>query len=163
MEILERFMRHVSKSESGCWEWAAAKYPNGYGKFKLATGVNGGRGVLAHRFIYEFVYGPISNVINHKCENKACVNPTHLEDVTQQANVQYSLSNRCKRGHDLNGADVGHTKDGKRQCLACRRERRAMRPRAGDIGEPIKHIELEPVETPFEAPVTVPEPEKVPA
>jgi hypothetical protein len=29
----------------------------------------------------------------------------------------------------------------------------------GDIGEPIKHIELEPVE----APVEVPQPEKVPA
>jgi len=32
-------------------------------------------------------------------------------------------------------------------------------PSAGDIGEPLKHIELEPVEVPL----TVPQPEKVPA
>lgn len=34
-----------------------------------------------------------------------------------------------------------------------------MTPQAGDIGEPLKHIELEPVE----APISVPVPEKVPA
>ena len=35
----------------------------------------------------------------------------------------------------------------------------------GDIGKPLKHIELEPLETPATepAPITVPEPEKVPA
>lgn len=35
----------------------------------------------------------------------------------------------------------------------------------GDIGKPVKHIELEPLETPatIPAPVTVPEPEQVPA
>lgn len=33
----------------------------------------------------------------------------------------------------------------------------------GDIGEPLKHIELEPLEVPSTAPVTVPERESVPA
>lgn len=33
----------------------------------------------------------------------------------------------------------------------------------GDIGSPIRHIELEPLETPATAPVTAPEPESVPA
>lgn len=37
----------------------------------------------------------------------------------------------------------------------------------GDIGEPVRHIELEPVQNPRPArqpePVVVPEPEKVPA
>lgn len=33
------------------------------------------------------------------------------------------------------------------------------RPKAGDIGEPLKHIELEPVEEPLK----VPQPEEVPA
>ncbi len=32
-------------------------------------------------------------------------------------------------------------------------------PRCGDIGEPLKHIELEPVEVPLE----VPQPEEVPS
>jgi hypothetical protein len=33
-----------------------------------------------------------------------------------------------------------------------------LNPRDGDIGEPLKHIELEPVEVPM----TVPQPEEVP-
>jgi len=33
----------------------------------------------------------------------------------------------------------------------------------GDIGKPIRHIELEPVEVPSVVPVTVPERESVPA
>jgi len=36
----------------------------------------------------------------------------------------------------------------------------------GDVGEPLRHIELEPIETPLTVPaepVTVPEPEVVPA
>jgi hypothetical protein len=41
---------------------------------------------------------------------------------------------------------------------------RHLRPRNGDIGEPLKHIESEPIEIPQPEPVTVPsEPEKVPA
>jgi hypothetical protein len=33
----------------------------------------------------------------------------------------------------------------------------------GDIGEPVRHIELEPLEIPAEQPVSVPVPEGVPA
>jgi hypothetical protein len=35
----------------------------------------------------------------------------------------------------------------------------------GDIGRPVRHIELEPLpeETPIEAPAVVPEPQEVPA
>lgn len=33
----------------------------------------------------------------------------------------------------------------------------------GDIGEPVRHIELEPVEVPLTVPVTVPERELEPA
>lgn len=33
----------------------------------------------------------------------------------------------------------------------------------GDIGKPIRHIELEPLEVPAEQPVSVPVPEEVPA
>lgn len=33
----------------------------------------------------------------------------------------------------------------------------------GDIGKPLKHIELEPIEEPLVAPVTAPVPEEIPA
>lgn len=90
---LIRFMKYVDTSGT-CWIWRGGKYPNGYGKFKLANGSNGGRAVLAHRYAYEVYHGSeISHVINHRCENKACVNPAHLEDVTQGENLSYSRSN----------------------------------------------------------------------
>lgn len=44
-----------------------------------------------------------------------------------------------------------------------RLSRPIISPRAGDIGEERKHIELEPVEEPVTVPVTVPEQEPVPA
>jgi len=157
-------MKHVHKSDD-CWLWAGSRYPNGYGKFKLATGTSGGRGVLAHRYSYETHIGPIAGVINHRCETKACVNPAHLEDVTQRQNVRFSLSPLCRRGHVLDG-DSYVSKDGKRACRACRRIREG-RPRAGDIGEPIHHIEIEPIphSEPIQEPVIVPVPdrEEVPA
>jgi hypothetical protein len=100
------------------------KYPNGYGKFKLANGKPGGRGVQSHRWIYEYVYGDISNVINHLCEVKDCVNPLHLDDVTHKENVRYSLSDTCIRGHSLLDPDVYVESNGKRHCMKCVIERR---------------------------------------
>lgn len=172
-DVMARFMKHVEKQpDDGCWLWKSGLYSNGYAKFKLATGETGGRNVSGHRFSYEHHIGPIAGVINHLCEVKHCVRPSHLEDVTQKENLRFSLSDYCKRGHDLVNGDVYISRQGKRMCRECRRVRRALAtPRLGDIGEPIRHIELEPLEEPSrrEAPVPSParvpspEPEKVPA
>ena len=50
--------------------------------------------------------------------------------------------------------------------LCCPRAEEERNPTMGDIGEKKKHIELEPLEVPREVPaepVTVPEPETIPA
>jgi len=92
----ERFFAHVDKGESsdGCWIWKSGRKGGRtgqeYGSFHTGSRKKGGgRGNrLAHRWSYEHTYGPIERgkVIHHKCENKMCVNPEHLQQVTVSYN-----------------------------------------------------------------------------
>lgn len=126
MSVLpEKFLGRLSIGD-GCWEWQGDKYRNGYGKYYWGQGEGGpGKHILAHRFIYQHMVGPIANVINHLCENKACVRPDHLEDVTQQENFRYSVSDNCPAGHDITRGNNPNVwvdpKTNKRKCHACMR------------------------------------------
>lgn len=44
----------------------------------------------AHRVAYEQVYGQLRNdlVLHHTCDHKACVNPDHLEPMTQAEHMR---------------------------------------------------------------------------
>jgi hypothetical protein len=60
-----------------------AKFANGYGHYPEQGKTT------AHRVYYERVYGPVPNglALDHLCRQKACVNPSHLEAVSQYENV----------------------------------------------------------------------------
>ncbi len=66
-----------------CIEWPHYVGRNGYGQVR-----HNGRAHNVHRVLYEQYYGPITKgyVIDHLCGVKACINPLHLEAVTQQEN-----------------------------------------------------------------------------
>lgn len=92
--VVKRFKSHIEEQPNGCIEWTASRTSKGYGYFGIKPGLS----IRAHRFSYALHYGfdklPIGtdktqnrNVLHHKCENKACVNPQHLEVVSDRWNL----------------------------------------------------------------------------
>ena len=78
----QRFWRSVEKTD-GCWLWTSTSI-NGYGHFRLH-----GRNHYAHRVSYELHDGPVpeGQTIHHACSQRLCVNPDHLQAISQRENM----------------------------------------------------------------------------
>jgi hypothetical protein len=116
---MDRFWLKVIRGrQEDCWPWTGAKDRDGYGKVGTE-----GRIVLAHRFSYEKLVGPIPHglELDHLCRNPSCVNPRHLEPVTHKTNMSrgmHATKTRCKNGHTFNSANT-YRHEGQRHCRRC--------------------------------------------
>lgn len=90
---------------SGCWLWTGAQQTTGYGSVGIKG--SGDRSQSAHRYAYSMLIGPIpfGLHIDHRCGVRCCVNPAHLEAVTQQENnrragvARTAARKACRNGH----------------------------------------------------------------
>lgn len=103
----ERFMKYVSESENGCWEWLGFKMSSGYGRFSQSGRNSSQPTELAHRASYRiFKGGPSGLDVMHSCDNPCCVNPAHLSLGTRTDNMRDAKN----KGRNAHGESHGRSK-----------------------------------------------------
>lgn len=110
-----RLFAKTTPGPNGCIVWTASLSNRGYGRFLFE-----GKARAAHRVAYELMVAsiPAGMVIDHICHNRdlncaggshclhrRCVNPHHLEPVSQQENIHRSPhrpvnKTHCVKGHE---------------------------------------------------------------
>jgi len=122
--VEKRFWTKVRESDHvfddmPCWDWTASLHTHGYGQIGIDR-----RPRLAHRVSYELMRHDIPDglSLDHLCRRKVCVNPWHLEPVTQMVNTQRAngwAEGVCSNGHTLSEVGIYECKT-QRTCRRCR-------------------------------------------
>jgi len=136
-DVDTKFWPKVSKTGT-CWLWGGTLDESGYGHYQVSN-----ERFTAHRVSYILAYGRVAKelVIDHLCRIKHCVNPDHLEAVTNGENVLRGIGppamnaqkTHCIHGHEFNEFNEANTYrgQGRRECRPCHnrrdRERRRIR------------------------------------
>lgn len=167
LDAIRRLVTRATATESGCWIYTGSQNENGYGTFYLD-----GATLNASRAAWQLFVGPPGDLfVCHHCDNPPCINPDHLFLGTNRENQLDSSSKGrnimqrhpelspllrriremtcCKRGHPFTPENLAPRKDGRRQCLKCKRAKdvrealAATEPQAGHAS-PVQHASSEP-------------------
>lgn len=98
--------------DGDCWVWVGSHDQGGYGNLTFRK-----RYESAHRVFYAWLVGALprgnsaryESQLDHLCRRRDCVNPAHLERVSQPTNVlrgsspsaTHARKTHCKNGHPL--------------------------------------------------------------
>lgn len=101
-EFLARFSANVGEPDAnGCRPWLGAYWTSGYGSIKHRYKALG-----AHRIAFVRANGYAPPVVMHSCDNRACVEPSHLLPGTVALNNQ----DRQNKGRQARGTRNGSAK-----------------------------------------------------
>jgi hypothetical protein len=104
--------RHVPRGAKGfwskvrraghddCWPWLGYKKPSGHGLTSYKS-----EPIHASRKAYILTHGPISSTmcVNHRCDNAACCNPSHLYLGTRADNMIDRFGNAAPEDRSRTG------------------------------------------------------------
>jgi hypothetical protein len=123
--------RFSPEPNTGCWLWTGYIDRDGYGLITFM-----GKTRRAHRLTYELLTASIPDglTIDHLCRERSCVNPDHLEPVSQGVNVmrgdtlpaKQARQTHCFRGHEFTKDNLMIVR-GKRICRICDRAKSLRR------------------------------------
>lgn len=126
---IARFLKNVHRAGE-CHEWTAYRAKNGYGVFCWR-----GHNHRAHRIAFAAFVGPIPEGMSvcHRCDNRACVEPSHLFLGSDRDNIRDAITKGrfvkvkpnapqllCKRGHDLSIHGISSANKRGRGCRICK-------------------------------------------
>lgn len=145
LDVIRGKLLARSVRNGDCLVWGGAQTQSGYGS--MLTRPNGwveSTHVLS-MFVFNGIAVPSSMTVNHRCENKLCVEPKHLQQASVRENNLYSHSliavnaskTHCTEGHPYEGDNLRMSSRGQRICVTChRRWRRESEQRRADRENP---------------------------
>ncbi len=92
LPVWDRLWSRCELKDDGCIVWTGATAGHNHSKVKRSYGKISidGKAVSCHRLAYELIHEetiPSDLTIDHLCFNRICINPEHLEPVTNKENI----------------------------------------------------------------------------
>lgn len=106
---INSFWSNVDKTSNpnGCWEWQGCLINNGYGVRSINRTT-----FLVHRLSWLLTYGKqTEKFLLHSCDNRICVNPSHLREGDHLDNARDKTSRDRQAKGETHGRRKLQTKD----------------------------------------------------